>query len=213
MWVAVETSDLVASTHLSKLQNNEVLQGLKALFSEFEANDIALTEFYRGDGFQILYKKPHYAARYTLVTKLFLLSQFSYSVAVTQSLCIGKVDTYAKPLSEKMDKVFIHSGRQLDAQEKGEIAFAKHYVNQDFVLASKFLNRMLSQLTTKQAEVLYWYIKLDFPDQQSIANKLNMTRQNVNTHLLRANTDLIRIYINHFTDLCEKLDSDKEISE
>ena len=112
-----------------------------------------------------------------------------------------------------MDKVFIHSGRQLDAQEKGEIAFAKHYVNQDFVLASKFLNRMLSQLTTKQAEVLYWYIKLDFPDQQSIANKLNMTRQNVNSHLLRANTDLIRIYINHFTDLCEKLDSDKEISE
>lgn len=199
MLVAVETSDLVGSTKLTAKQNTTILSGLKGVFHDISNRKHGRAEFYRGDGFQVMYTSPELAAKYLLLTKLYLRSQIPFSVAVTQSLAVGELEKLSGPLSEKMAQVFINSGRQLDTQAKGEIAIHSDYLSEDFSLATRFLNRIIEQLTKKQSEALYWYIKLDFPDQQSIADKLDMTRQNINTHLQRANTDLVRAYIHRFT--------------
>jgi DNA-binding transcriptional regulator LsrR (DeoR family) len=50
--------------------------------------------------------------------------------------------------------------------------------------------------------VLFTYIQDGYPEQKKIAEQLNMTRQNVNTHLIRANADLIKAYIDYFEDKC-----------
>jgi predicted DNA-binding protein YlxM (UPF0122 family) len=199
MLVAIETSDLVGSTKLSEDQNAAILSGLKYLFSALNNNQHGRAEFYRGDGFQVMYTSPQLAIKYLLLTKLYLRSQLPFVVELTQSLAVGELEQSQGPLSEKMAEVFIQSGRQLDSQAKGEIAVHPSPLGEDFVLATDFLNRIVQQLTTKQADAVYWYIKLDFPDQQTVADKLKMTRQNIATHLQRANADLIRAYINRFS--------------
>ena len=199
MLVAVETSDLVGSTQLSEKQLNSAIKGLKVLFANITQAKHGRAEIYRGDGFQVMYSQPALAVKYLILTKLFLRFNFDALINVTQSLAIGHIDDVDGPLSEKMSDVFIKSGRQLDSQSKGEIQVQSDYISADFMLATQFLNRLISELTKKQAETLYWYIQMDYPEQQSIAEHLNMTRQNVNTHLHRANADLVRAYIKHYT--------------
>lgn len=204
MLVAVETSDIVGSTQLSSAQVSDVLLRLKSVFSDISDAGHGRAEFYRGDGFQVMYTKPSTAAKYVIMTKLVLRFSFKAAVDVTQSLAVGKLDSLDGPLSEKMAEVFIQSGRQLDTQAKGEIAMHPSLLNKDFLLATRFVNRVITQLTNKQAETLYWYIRMDYPEQQQVADKLNMTRQNANTHLQRANTDLVRAYIDRFAALIKE---------
>jgi len=204
MLVAVETSDLVGSTQLSPAQVSDVLARLKNEFSDISKAGQGRAEFYRGDGFQVMYTEPSAAVKYVIMTKLVLRFSLPAAVDVTQSLAVGELDSFDGPLSEKMAEVFVQSGRQLDSQTKGEIAMHPSLLNKDFLLATRFVNRVIAQLTNKQAETLYWYIKMDYPEQQQVADKLNMTRQNANTHLQRANTDLVRAYIDRFAAIIKE---------
>ena len=205
MLVTVETSDLVNSTKLSNQENKQVLSSLKELFAEFELMHKSRSEFFRGDGFQILSIDPLLSLKNALRVKLFLVSQFSFQVKVTQSLCVGLYQDAGGPLSEQNDDVFVLSGRQLDTQEKGQLVVHPNLLSEDFMLATKMLNRLFEQLTQKQAQVLYWYVSLNYPDQKVIAQKLSMTRQNVTTHLQRANADLFKEYLDHFQNLIRQV--------
>jgi len=65
-----------------------------------------------------------------------------------------------------------------------------------------FLHHLLDGLTEKQAEVLYYYIDFDFPEQQSIADYMNMTRQNITTHLKRSGAELVKAYLLGYREIC-----------
>lgn len=198
MLIAVETGDLVGSTSLSSEQLAKALLALKTNFAEITANQHGKAELFRGDAYQIVYSCPQYSLKYAVLTKLFLMSQLDIKVSVSQSIAIDFVDTEIIKPNESMHSVLVASGRQLDKGHKGEIILSSHLVTADFLLANAFLNRLIAGLTQKQAQALYWYIRLDYPEQQRIAEALKMTRQNVNTHLNRASADLVKSYLNQF---------------
>jgi len=197
--IAVETSDIVGSTKLSRPELNTAITALKSCIAgiSHESNDI-VAEFYRGDAFQIMYPNAVSSFKNLLIIKLYMLSHLDFTVKITQSLALGSVSLPVKSLNDRMDDVFINSGRQLDILDKGEIGISINSFAGADMLALSFLNRLIEGLSAKQALVLYWYIKDNYPEHKKIAAKLKMTRQNVNTHLLRGNADLIRGFINHF---------------
>jgi hypothetical protein len=196
--IAVETSDIVGSTKLSTKQLGLTIVALKTCIAELKINNGLLAEFYRGDAFQIMHPNAVLSLRNLLLIKLYMLSQLDFTVKITQSLAIGYVSVPVLSLHDRMDEVFVNSGRQLEQVESGEIGiYIDNFVAGDH-LALAFLNRVLDGLSAKQALVLYWYIKNNFPEHKKIAAQLNMTRQNVNTHLLRGNADLIKRFISHF---------------
>ena len=192
MLIAVETGDLVASTSMSSQQLSDALSALKKNFAGIVEQEHGTYEMYRGDAYQIIYTQAQFALKYAVLTKLFLLSQLSIRVDVSQSISLDFVGEKINHPSESMQSVLVNSGRQLDAGEKGNILLSSHLVTADFVLANTYLNHLIKGLTQKQAQALYWYIKLDYPEQQRIADRLKMTRQNVNTHLNRAGAELVK---------------------
>lgn len=199
--IAVETSDIVGSTKLSTKQLAEAIGALKRCIAERQMDKGLVVEFYRGDAFQIMYPDASSSFKDLLLVKLYMLSQLDFPVKITQSLALGNVTIPVSTLHDRMDEVFINSGRQLDHVNKGEIGiFTDRFVEADH-LALAFLNRILDGLSAKQALVLFWYIKNEFPEHKKIAAQLKMTRQNVNTHLRRGNADLIKGFIGHFENI------------
>lgn len=192
MWVAVETSDLVGSTKMSEALRLEALKGVKACLAHLLAEQLGQYEVFRGDAYQVLYLQPALALKHALLTKLYLYSSLPERVEVTQSLAIGDTSKTLLTLGENMEPVFIASGRQLETLPSGFLAYAVNSVSEDFQLALACMNRLLQLLTRKQAEMLYWSILLEFPEQKIIAQRLKVSRQNVNTHLIRAHADLFK---------------------
>lgn len=201
--IAVETSDIVGSTKLSTNQLTFAIKALRSYIAEQQLSKGLIAEFYRGDAYQIMYPNAAHSLKDMLLLKLYMLSQLDFSVKITQSLAIGYVPVPVSSLHDRMDEVFVKSGRQLEQVNKGEIGiFLDTFVKAD-QLALAFLNRVLDGLSAKQALVLFWYIKGEFPEHKKIASQLNMTRQNVNTHLRRGNADLIKGFICHFENIVQ----------
>lgn len=199
--IAVETSDIVGSTKLSPKNLSAAISALRAFVSETQVDNGLVVEFYRGDAFQIMYPDPISSFKNLLLLKLYMLSHLGFAVKITQSLAIGNVSLPVSSLNDRMDDVFIASGRNLENINKGEIGiFAQSFTNSDY-LSLAFLNRIIDGLSNKQALVLYWYIRTGYPEQKKIATQLKMTRQNVNTHLKRGNSDLIKHFISHFESI------------
>lgn len=196
--IAVETSDIVNSTSMSQEQLSQCMSALKQCLASIHKEHNIVYEFYRGDAFQIMYPNALLSLRHLLLLKLYMRSHLPFSVDITQSLAVGIIDRTVTSLHDRMDSVFVNSGRQLESVNKAEIGIYDEGFTQASHLALAFFNRILTGISAKQALVLYWYIKCDFPEHKKIASQLNMTRQNVNTHLLRANADLIKGFILYF---------------
>ena len=196
--IAVETSDLVGSTAMSASQLTNAMSTLKSCLADIQKEQASIVEFYRGDAFQVMYPNAIFSLRKVLLVKLYMLCQLDFPVKITQSLALGSVEKPINSLHDQMDEVFIQSGRKLENTNKGELGIYSATFTPAFYLSLAFLNRVLDGLSSKQALVLYWYIKDDFPEHKKIASLLNMSRQNVNAHLLRGNADLIKHFIRHF---------------
>ena len=196
--IAVETSDIVGSTSMSTEQLMLAMAALKQCLAAIQNEQNTIIEFYRGDAFQIMYPNAILSLRNLLLVKLYMRSHLDFAVNITQSLALGYIESPVTSLHDRMDAVFVTSGRQLEKVNKSEIGIHADVFDTAFYLSLAFLNRILLGLSAKQALVLYWYIKRDFPEHKKIAALLDMSRQNVNTHLLRGNADLIKRFIVYF---------------
>ncbi|WP_395343157.1 hypothetical protein PN836_002765 [Ningiella sp. W23] len=220
MFIAVQTSDIVHSTNMSQRQHAQLIAELKTLLDEHDMLFSAQHEVYRGDAFQVCYTKPNEGLKAALLIKLRLLSFDEHNpVKLTQSLCFGHQTSLDKPISQSMGEVFVQSGRVLDKTSRGQIAITladiqtstnisntstfNHSMAQSVSLITAFLNNHLTGLTQKQAQVIYHYLNENFPEQQFIADRLQMTRQNVATHLKRGGADLFKQSIEFFEQYCK----------
>jgi len=203
--LAVETSDIVGSTKLTHVQLSSAIALLKNTHAELLSNAGGSVEYFRGDAFQVIYKAARTALKLALLLHLQLRFQLETPIFITQSIYVGESNythnaSSTQDISLKMDTPFIESGRQLDKMQKGELSLGASFLSKDFTLCAAFFNRILKSLSIKQSEVLYWYILLNFPEQKVVADKLNMTRQNVNTHLIRANADLVKRFLSQYDE-------------
>lgn len=200
--IAVLTGDIVSSTDLSESNYQLIIKNLKTVCSVIEQSYLAEWEIYRGDSFQFYFPKPEYAMAGTVLLKTFLqsLSVEDESVNVTLSLGIGEVSVHSDRLSTSQGSAFTLSGRGLDKTSSGELSI--HIENEDLreylVLPTRFLNQLMSSFSCKQAEALYYYVSLSFPEHQQIADKMQTSRQNISKHLHRIGAELVKEYLLFF---------------
>lgn len=194
MIIGVETTDIVHSTKLDKASFSLISDSIDDELNDNREVFNYNFQRFRGDAYQVCYSAPEHTVRASLLTRLAVFTTLpDKSVLLTQSIIIGKQD-----VSDTMGEVFIASGRQLDKQKRA--GYTVEFINSHITMAlpSQFLQTLLNGLTRKQADTLYWYIKLGFPEHQMIADKLKMSRQNVNTHLQRANSELVKAFIDTY---------------
>lgn len=195
---AVLTADIVHSTKLNAKDYACVMRTLQTLLKSQAERYQCKFEIFRGDSFQILYTNIIDAMDSVLSIRLYLQSSIECpAIKLTQSIAIGRVEQGSTSLSSSLGEAFILSGRALDKASRGELVinFGSELCSTDLTVSTLFLCHLLNGLTEKQAEVLYYYIDFDFPEQQSIADHMHMTRQNVATHLKRSGAELVKAYL------------------
>jgi predicted DNA-binding protein YlxM (UPF0122 family) len=206
--LAVLTSDIVHSTSMSPKDYALVMKSLKGLLQRQQQKYHCKFEIFRGDSFQILYPECATAMQSALSIRLYLQSGIDCPASkLTQSLAIGKVKVLSDTLGSSIGEAFILSGRELDKASRGSFLlnfpaqFDENIHTADLSLSTLFLRHLIDGLTEKQAEVLFYYINMDCPEQKSIAEMMNMTRQNVATHLKRGGAELVKAYLNTYQKL------------
>ena len=202
--VAVLTTDIVHSTKLSTKDYNLVIQALKTYLDRELKPQNASYEIYRGDSFQIYFRDVKHAMRASLALRLYFRTGIDcLGVNLTQSFALGQYEQLSDSPGTSVGEAFVLSGRALDTAGRGEfiVSISKDIRSADLQLSTHFLNHLLASLTDKQCGVLFYYLSLHEPEQKVIAERLNMTRQNVATHLKRGGADLIKAYIEAYEGL------------
>jgi hypothetical protein len=157
------------------------------LDKEVKASNAAY-EIYRGDSFQICFQNVKQAMRASIALRLYFRSGIDcQSIDLTQSLAIGEYEQLSDSPGTSVGEAFVMSGRALDQAERGEfiLNMRESLKSADLQLSTYFLNHLLAGLTEKQCAVLFYNVSLNGPEQKVIAGLLDMSRQNVATHLKR----------------------------
>lgn len=220
MFIAVETSDLVHSTEMSQALYAQAIACLEQELASHHETMHTQYEIFRGDAFQVFYPEPSQALRLSLMIKLKLMHAIEgHPIEITQAIAYGSQDIsepnvsqdnspnksmhLSQSISKNMGSVFIASGRLLDQVKRRSLAIEFPSQQAAVNVIQSFLQHLLTGLTQKQAEVLYYYLKENFPEQKLIADTLNITRQNVAAHLKRGGADLLKHTIEFFEQCCE----------
>jgi len=202
--IAVATADIVNSTALDKEHYVNAIALITKLLNDAKTKYGVNYEIYRGDGFQVVYPDPVNALSSVLAIKLALKSGRDIpSISITQSLAVGSYEHLSSYAGQSSGEVFVNSGRGLEATKGGDVSIhlSDDFGANDLLLSTRFLNHLLNSISQKQATVGYLYLDQDYPEQNMIAQQLNMTRQNVATHLKRGAFDLIKAYIQTYEEL------------
>lgn len=189
--IAVITGDLVRSSQLSAAQINQAERTVHRLTQEYGETGCR-SEWFRGDGFQLVAPAPERTVEILVRLVCQLTEQ---GLSATLSVGLGEGEIAARPgLSQ--GRVFELSGRGLEQNARGELSLHidAPELNQQVQLPTAFLSFLLARLTARQAQVIDEWIAHGFCEHQQVADRLDMTRQNVSLHLRKAGAALIERY-------------------
>ncbi|MFQ3198919.1 MAG: putative DNA-binding protein YlxM (UPF0122 family) [Paraglaciecola sp.] len=200
--IGVLTGDIVDSTKMSPADHQATIEMFKYSIQYFTQHFAASGEIYRGDSVQISFKQPQYAMKSAVLLKMFLLQskETSKPIVVTLALGLGEASVLGATPGVSQGSAFIYSGRGLDNASRGDLTLhaESSQLQEKLGLATKFLNHLLSSLTRKQAKVLYYYVLLNYPTHQKLADRLQTSQQNVTKHLSRIGASLVEEYLLFF---------------
>lgn len=209
--IAVLTGDIVNSTKLNEAEYQLVTERINDCCELLKQKFNAKWELYRGDGFQVSVPHPEKAMLCAMLLKTCLRQMFSEGspVDMTLSIGFGNQTVHSEKLGTSFGSAFVLSGQGLDNSPKGNLTI---HMGDEFgilsdalTITTRFISHSLSLLSQKQAEVLYYYLLLSYPEQQVIAAKLSTSRQNVSKHLSRAGAELIKDYLLYFEEQLESV--------
>ena len=189
---AVITGDLVKSSNYQAADYERLLylldQSLRSL------SPAPYYNIYRGDAFQLLLTEPGHAVRAALLLRLNLIAE-----AADARLCIaiGPVDNLRADIKTATGPVFTLSGTGLDqlAQQRWSLYCADGSQPLDLLL--RFADKLLMQLTARQAQVLLLYLLANDQSHQALATELNTSRANITALLNQANYLLFNDFVQH----------------
>lgn len=196
---AVITGDIVNSTRLDASAYELAITRLTEIFGLLESRYHAKWEIFRGDSFQLNLPEPSFAMHSALLIKTYLLftSENENFLSVTLSVGLGEVIVDSQQLTTSHGSAYTLSGRGLDKTSRGGISLHSDLddLNNMLTLPTHFLAHLLSSFSRKQAEALYSYILMNYPEHQKIADKMHTSRQNVSKLLSRGGAELVREYL------------------
>lgn len=180
---AVLTGDIVNSTRLEKLEEKKLQRILLQILHAYKH------EFYRGDSFQVYFKKAEEGLRIALLCRTAAIglsdkkNDVSFDMRI--ALGIGKVDTVVRSLKTAKGEAFILSGRALDeiakTNTKLAIVTTDALAKEGLRVISDYINAIFNTMTAKQAEVMFELLK--GRTQFEVARKLKKTKSTISQHV------------------------------
>lgn len=197
--LAVITGDLIGSMQVA--DPDAFRARLKQLLERAHEKYGAVTNLYRGDGFQL-----------ALAGKV---NAFEVAVVLRTGLIARGPDTRSPDRGERWDArlaiafgngrlssrnqnspAYVDSGRALDTMKEAHLCVAAgdEFLRLASGVATDFVDATLNQLSPAEAEVLYYYF-LDRGSHQSIADRMGKKRPTVTQALHRAGYSLLDRYV------------------
>ena len=203
---AVLTGDIVNSTQLPPTAELILLERLKKTFANY------ITEFYRGDSFQIYMRDPVGSLRVALLARSLAVglneSEEGPALAdVRISIGIGPVVFPVMSPGTAKGKAFLLSGRGLDDIQKTErrLSIVSDHPIADIGLQvmADYLDAIYRGMTTKQAAAIAWL--LDGDTQQDAASKLGKSKSTISQLVTAGRWPEIERLLQQFENLIKQL--------
>lgn len=207
----VITGDIVDSTLIPIECKPTVIEILDAVIADFSTSVIVNYEMFRGDSFQVVVDNKDYALSVAIAIRAALRAntpkgQEPWDARI--AIGIGEVSFQSSSIVTSDGEAFRLSGREFDNLGKRRLSIVTPWedVNEELKLSTSFADDIISKWTVKQAEVIYARIFTNVT-QKELAEKLNMSIQNISKHLNIAKSNLINSFIERFKELMNKKQS------
>ena len=206
--IGVISGDIVNSTKLTSEQFEELLKRIKEIqkwISEGDSKNVHSIE--RGDEFQSVVHDIESALRYTLLYRVGIKalgkefdSRISFAIASNSDL--------RDSVSESMGAAFVLSGRGLKNLKNDRLYFNSDVfkLTEHFDLLFKYLDRQLTELTSRQCEVMLPMLQdNDILSVNDLAKKLHIAAATASKSLKASGWPLVNAlncrFINQVTRL------------
>lgn len=199
--IAVISGDVVNSTKLNSDQYEQLLKRVKDIQTWLTLENAANAHsIERGDEFQSVIHDIQYSLKYAIVYRVGIKalgkafdSRISFAIAANANL--------RESLSESMGDAFVLSGRGLKGLKNDRMLFRSDRIalTQHFELLFKYLDRQLTELTSRQCEVMWPMLKSNEAIPISdLAKKLDIATATVSKSLKASGWSLINELNNQF---------------
>ncbi|MCL1079961.1 hypothetical protein D5R81_18170 [Parashewanella spongiae] len=198
--IAVIIADIVDSTDLTTEQFDTYLIKVKAIQKWIsEQSPSCIHNIKRGDEFQSVIYDVHNALKYTLMYRLAIKSlgkEFDCRI----SFAIASNADIRESLPESMGEAFILSGRGLNTLKNDKMTFTSdcQVLVEIFKLLVKYLDRQITELTSRQCEVMLLMLQSTDISLKQLAANLQTAPSTISKSLKASGWHLVHELIQQF---------------
>jgi len=194
------TGDLVNSSNIAARYRQIVIDSLNAAVKDFSMVTPIRLEMFRGDSFQAVVDLPQQVMTVAIALRTKLKASTPDKLATWDariSVGIGEVSYESENIVTSDGEAFRLSGRAFDCIGKKRLVFSSSNqdLNEAVELNTRFVDDILSELTVRQAQVVYHCLLFPGKTQKEMAEDLNMSRQNFSSVWSSAKGRLILDYV------------------
>ncbi|MGB8423009.1 hypothetical protein SAMN05444172_5915 [Burkholderia sp. GAS332] len=198
---AVLTGDLIRSRESDDTQ--AYVDSLKLVLKALNQHYGIKAETFRGDGFQVVPKRPAQALHCALALRAGLIASSAPGERRDARVAVGIGQAQG---SSGFGEAFVLSGQGLDTMKKSTLAVFSSNVHllERIGLATEFAAAIIDEWTVVEAQTFYVHL-LQGVDQKTTAQTLGKSRISVNKALQRAHARLLDRYLGCAQDWVEEL--------
>lgn len=205
---SVITADIVKSSKLSIATHEKLIQVIKKCASEIQKvfpKTLQYTpEYFRGDSWQIVLKKPELALAIIIYYRAFIRANMKFSsMDARMAISLGSIDFVKKYFG--VGEAYKISGEAIDIKGKRRFKFIynKEGISELLDLLVENSDFISSRWTVKQCQVIL--LSMKGYNQLQIAKRLKVSQQAVSQQLDAAGWSVISKNIDYFQNTIEKL--------
>lgn len=185
--IAVLTGDIVNSQRINEVNNEVLLDTLKAIFNEIATvKGVELpVEIWRGDSFQVIVQKPELAMEIAVLFRAGLRSKTHVEGNKSElwdariGIGVGDISYKASTVASSNGEAFVLSGSAFDVIDKSRYCLnlmsSWNEMNAEMGVATALADVIISNWSKKQSEAVYLYMLYNH-SQTELANQLRITQ-------------------------------------
>ncbi len=202
----VITGDIINSTKISTDQRQQLIDAIQQVATELNILSPLEIEFFRGDSFQLIADKPEEALKIAVLLRTGIQchtpSESTMIWDARIALGVGEISYTAEKIVISDGEAFHFSGREFDEIGKRRLTIRTRWqdINDELKVSTAFADDIISNWTPTQAGIVYPALLYQI-SQKNIAARYNKTAQNISKLLATAKEELIRIYLERYSNL------------
>lgn len=202
--MAVLTGDLIHSQTVR--DTSAFINGLKNLLQQLDRLYGVQAEIFRGDGFQLVPKRPELAFSCAVALRAGLIAASPDAERWDARVAIG---LGADGTPQHFGEAFVLSGQGLDRMKKSTLGvFSRHAALLERAeLPTAFAESIIEHWTPVEAQTYFLHLTQGL-DQQGLAEALGKSRVTITKALQRANARLMDRYLDNARNWIEELQHD-----